>query len=624
MIRMKGIRKEYRMGDSVLAALDGVDIHIKPHEFVSIIGPSGSGKSTLMNIIGCLDTADEGTYYLDGQEIEAYTEDELADIRGRKIGFVFQQFNLLPKLTAQENVELPLIYQGMSAGKRHARSEEVLERVGLLDRMDHKPTELSGGQQQRVAIARALAGRPSLLLADEPTGNLDSRTGADVMRLFHARREDRRADPARHPHPRRARARTGGRKRGGDLMQLAQTVSMAFKAISGNKVRAFLTMLGVIIGVMSVIVLIAIGQGTTASVTESIASMGTNLLTVSIQTRRVGMPGGFGGFGGGSSSGKGTVILTLDDILALEDDASIQCVSPTTSGSLTVKAGSTNTTATVMGVLPAYAQIVNQGVQSGRYIIDADVDNRSAVCVIGPDLAEDLFGNTNVVGNTLHIDGRKFKIVGVLESKGTSMGGSSDDRLILPFTLAQRMLDSTTISSIYISAVDSASVDAAQDVVERFLYKKYQNDSTYSVMNQTQMLETANETASTLSLMLGGIAGISLLVGGIGIMNIMLVSVTERTREIGIRKAIGAKRKNILLQFLIESIVISGMGGLLGLGAGYLLMRLLEDVLGMTLTMSAGVAELAIGFSMAVGVIFGLYPADKASKLKPIDALHYD
>ncbi len=185
MIRMKGIRKEYHMGDNVLAALDGVDIHIKPHEFVSIIGPSGSGKSTLMNIIGCLDTADEGTYYLDGQEIEDYSEDELADIRGRKIGFIFQQFNLLPKLTAQENVELPLIYQGMSASKRHARSEEVLERVGLLDRMDHKPTELSGGQQQRVAIARALAGKPSLLLADEPTGNLDSRTGAEVMKLFH-------------------------------------------------------------------------------------------------------------------------------------------------------------------------------------------------------------------------------------------------------------------------------------------------------------------------------------------------------------------------------------------------------------------------------------------------------
>ena len=184
MIRMQGIRKEYHMGDSVLAALDGVDIHIKPHEFVSIIGPSGSGKSTLMNIIGCLDTADEGTYYLDGQEIDDYSEDELADIRGRKIGFIFQQFNLLPKLTAQENVELPLIYQGMSASKRHARSEEVLKRVGLLDRMDHKPTELSGGQQQRVAIARALAGHPSLLLADEPTGNLDTENGKVVIDLL--------------------------------------------------------------------------------------------------------------------------------------------------------------------------------------------------------------------------------------------------------------------------------------------------------------------------------------------------------------------------------------------------------------------------------------------------------
>ena len=405
-------------------------------------------------------------------------------------------------------------------------------------------------------------------------------------------------------------------------MHLKQTISMAFKAISGNKIRSFLTMLGVIIGVMSVIVLMAIGQGTTASVTESIASMGTNLLTVTIQTRRVGGMGSKNPWAMTSSS-KGTVILTMDDVLSLEDDASIECVSPVVTGSLTVKAGSTNTTASVLGVLPAYAQIINQGVQDGRYIIDADVDNRSAVCVIGVDLAEELFGTTSVVGNTLHIDGRAFRIVGVLESRGTSMGGSSDESVVLPFTLAQRMLDSTTISSIYVSAIDSASVDDAQTVVESFLYKKYQNESSYSVMNQTQMLETANETASTLALMLGGIAGISLLVGGIGIMNIMLVSVTERTREIGIRKAIGARRRDILLQFLIESVVISGLGGLIGLISGYALMHVLENALGMTLSMSAGVAYLAIGFSMTIGVVFGLYPANKASKLRPIEALHY-
>ena len=395
-------------------------------------------------------------------------------------------------------------------------------------------------------------------------------------------------------------------------MNPIETVKMAFKAIWGNKVRSFLTMLGVIIGVMSVTVLMAIGQGTTSSVTDSISSMGTNMISVTIQTRRF-------GFGMNKSSrssiAKGTVILKAEDVLALKNNEYIQYVSPTVSGSLTVKAGSTNTTASIMGVYPDYANIVSTELASGRYIIDADVENRSAVCVIGPDLAEDLFGNTNVVGNTLHVNGRMFKIVGVLD--GTS------STLVLPFTLAQRMLESTSITSFYVAATDSTVVSAAQTAVERFLYKKYQDDSTYSIMNQEEMLAAMEETAGTLSLMLGGIAGISLLVGGIGIMNIMLVSVTERTREIGIRKAIGAKRRNILLQFLIESVVLSGMGGLLGLLLGYGLMHLLESYMGMSVTASAGVAQLAMGFSMFVGVVFGLYPANKASKLKPIDALHY-
>lgn len=395
-------------------------------------------------------------------------------------------------------------------------------------------------------------------------------------------------------------------------MNPVETVKMAFKAIWANKIRSFLTMLGVIIGVMSVTVLMAIGQGSTSAVTDSISSMGTNMISITIQTRRF----GFGmGKGSRSQSAKGTVILRADDVLSLKDDESIRYVSPTVSGNLTVKAGSTNTNAQVMGVYPDYASIVNTELSSGRYIIDADVENRSAVCVIGPDLAEELFGNTNVVGNTLHVNGRMFRIVGVLE--GTS------STLVLPFTLAQRMLEATSINSFYVSAADASSVSAAQTAVERFLYKKYQDDSTYSIMNQEEMLAAMEEATGTLSLMLGGIAGISLLVGGIGIMNIMLVSVTERTREIGIRKAIGAKRRDILLQFLIESVVLSGMGGLLGLLLGYGIMHVLETYMGMSVAASAGVAQLAMGFSMFVGVVFGLYPANKASKLKPIDALHY-
>ena len=394
-----------------------------------------------------------------------------------------------------------------------------------------------------------------------------------------------------------------------------ETIKMAFSAIWANKVRSFLTMLGVIIGVMSVTVLMGIGQGTTSSITDSIASMGTNMLTVNIQTRRVGFGGRNMGRNTRSSSAKGTVILKTEDVLSLKDNEYIQYVSPTVSGSLTVKAGSTNTSASVTGVYPDYASIVNTELASGRYLIDADIANRSAVCIVGQELAMDLFGNANVVGNTMHVNGRKFRIVGVLDSESSE--------LIMPFTLAQRMLDSTTISTFYVSATDSTTVNRAEAAINSFLYKKYQDDSTYSIMNQEAILETMEEMTGMLTTMLGGIAGISLLVGGIGIMNIMLVSVTERTREIGIRKAIGAKRRNILMQFLIESVVLSGLGGVLGLILGYVVMSVFETYFGMEVSTSIGVAQLALGFSMFVGVVFGIYPANKASKLKPIDALHY-
>ena len=404
---------------------------------------------------------------------------------------------------------------------------------------------------------------------------------------------------------------------------IGQTVVMALHAMRGSKIRTLLTMLGVIIGVLSVVVLIGVGQGATQSVTDSISGLGTNLLSVTIQNRSNARSSPGSNFAANASAQQrtGTVVLTLDQILALGEDESIQAISPLVSGSVTAKAGSTNASISAMGVLPAYAEIRKQVVESGRYIMQADVDNRSAVCVIGVETAETLFGNTNVVGNAMSINGRPFRIVGVLEKKGSS---SSDNVLILPFTLAQRMLKSTNISSFSVSAVSPETVKAAQTVVESYLYKRYKNTNSYSVTNQAEALSMASDILGLLTSMLAGIAGISLLVGGIGIMNIMLVSVAERTREIGIRKAIGARRRDILLQFLIESVLISGAGGLVGMGLGYATMLLVERLLGIPAVFSPGVVQMALLFSMGVGVLFGSYPASKASKLKPIEALRYD
>lgn len=398
---------------------------------------------------------------------------------------------------------------------------------------------------------------------------------------------------------------------------IAKTFRMALAAMRGSKIRTLLTMLGVIIGVLSVVVLIGIGQGATKSVTDSISNLGTNLLIVSIQSRSTGRQTS-------SQPSSGKVILTLDQVLSLEDEESVSGISPVASSNVTVKAGSVNDSFSVMGVLPAYASIRNQSVEQGRYIIAADVSNRSAVCVIGTEAATTLFGNTNVVGNKVSINGRPFSIVGVLKSKGSSLGSSEDNLVIIPYTLAQRLFKQTSITSFYVSATDSDTVNDAQAAIESYLYKRYKNTSSYTVSNQAQMLDTINETASTLTGMLAGIAGISLLVGGIGIMNIMLVSVAERTREIGIRKAIGARRRDILMQFLIESVLISGMGGLIGMGLGYALMRVLGQAIGIEAVFSASVVELALAFSMGVGILFGSYPASKASKLKPIEALRHD
>jgi putative ABC transport system permease protein len=398
-----------------------------------------------------------------------------------------------------------------------------------------------------------------------------------------------------------------------------QSIRMAFKSIFGNKMRSLLTMLGVIIGVIAVVVLISIAQGTTSSVTSSIESLGTNLLTVNIRSYR-------------------NNPITVEDLtdLANSNPEYIGDIAPIISESVTAKAGDiTYSDGTVEATIPGYDKIRNLTVEYGRFLTQPDLDNRSYIAVIGTDVADELFGTRNVVGEEIRINGYKFSIVGVLAEKGTTSTGSSDSRIIIPFTLGQRLFFSTSIRTFYVSAKSSDTVSVAQSIVENYLDGIYNTslttsqtgeitNSAYNVFNQSDMLSTISDTTATLTLMLGGIASISLLVGGIGIMNIMLVSVSERTREIGIRKAIGASRGAILIQFLIEALVVSGLGGIIGLFLAMGLIVVLAQALSTSMAMSPVVAELAIGFSLLIGVVFGMYPANKASKLTPIEALRYE
>ena len=391
-----------------------------------------------------------------------------------------------------------------------------------------------------------------------------------------------------------------------------QSFKMAVKAIAGNKMRSFLTILGVVIGVVAIVVLVSIGQGANSSVVESIEGMGTNLITANINARRMNP-------------------IDLDSLNELAQNEAISYVAPISSVSGTVKAGTTTyDDGVVQGTTPGYESIRNWTVAEGRFLQQPDIDNRSFVAVIGSEAATEMYGTTHAVGETFSLNGYTITVVGVLEAVGSSASGSNDNQILIPFTLAQRLSNQTSISSFYVSAASSAQVEQAQAAVESYLEKAFENYNTrsfgtqYSVFNQTEMLSTLSETTNTLTLMLGGIAAISLLVGGIGIMNIMLVSVSERTREIGIRKAIGAARGNILMQFLIESLVVSLMGGLLGLAISVVAVKALAPVLQMTLTIPVNVAWMAIAFSVFIGVVFGMYPANKASKLRPIQALHYE
>jgi len=643
------------MGEVEVKALQDVSLEIAPGEFVAIMGPSGSGKSTLMHILGLLDRPDTGEYYLGKRKIHELADEELSAIRNRLAGFVFQQFHLLPRMTALENAALPLIY----AGKRHLKqkAKEEIEEVGLADRMNHRPNELSGGQQQRVAIARSLVNDPLIILADEPTGNLDSKSKEEIISILkklnqkgktiivvthenevalHAKRVIRMLDGRIISDEKSSAVLKSSEENQADKIidvvlskserkaretEFFDYLRQAGGAMVGHKMRSFLSILGILIGVACVIAMLAVGQGAKESIEKQLASLGSNLLLV--------RPGSSRAMGVALQAGTVTR-FTFQDVAAIEKlTDTVKSVSPSVNGRVQLVYANKNWNTQVEGVGVDYASIRAAQPAVGSFFDAGEVKMREKVVLLGPTVARELFGEANPVGETVKINLLNFKVIGVLPAKGGNGFHDQDDTVLIPVTTAMyRVLGKEYIDSLYVEAKGPDLIDAAQQAVSRVIIKEHHlnknEEDSFQIRNMADIKNALETTTKTLSILLGSIAAISLLVGGIGIMNIMLVSVTERTREIGLRKAIGATNKDIMVQFLIEAVLMSFIGGIAGILLGGGISVLITLFAGWAVRVSSFSVILATTFSLIVGIAFGLWPAQKASKLDPIEALRYE
>ncbi len=651
LIDIREVSKVYFMGDVRVDALRGVSLTIEAGDFVAIMGPSGSGKSTLMHILGLLDVPDAGSYRLEGAEIASRSDDELARIRNEEFGFVFQQFNLLARTTARENTALPLLYSRTAA--RPDIVERLLEQVGLGARMDHKPNELSGGQQQRVAIARSLTTQPRVILADEPTGNLDSASANEIMALLkrlneeqgitvilvthepdiaaHARRiihmrdgciqrDEVRAAPAPVPATTRPPASATAPWRH-NARAMATYGRLAWRALWAHKLRAFLSMLGILIGVASVIAMLGIGAGAKEAIRAQFSTLGSNLLILRPGARQ----------SGGVRMQAGQVSrITLEDARAVEKLVpGVKHVSAALSTRAQVVFQGRNWNTEVSGVEPPHEYIRAMTPTVGRYITEEDNRLRSRVAVVGRTIVRELFGGANPVGQSIRINRVIFQVVGVLPEKGSSPWRDRDDAIIIPVTTAMyRLAGRDHVDTIEMEIAREDLIPQAEAAALDLMRRRHRlSDSSpdgFQVQNMAEMLSALTSTSRTMSMLLSTIAAISLVVGGIGIMNIMLVSVTERVREIGIRKAIGARRRDILGQFLVEAVAVSVTGGVIGMALGAGVALALSHFAGWVVTITGQALALAFGFSALTGLVFGLWPARKAALLNPIDALRYE
>jgi macrolide transport system ATP-binding/permease protein len=653
MIELKGLCKTYGKGDVSVNALKNVSLNIRQGEFVAIMGASGSGKSTLLQMMGFLDRPDKGSYKILGVEVSELSDDGLAYLRNSLLGFVFQQFHLLRRTSALENVELPLIYSGKKNITEKAR--EKLEAVGLAGRIGHNPNELSGGEQQRVAIARALINDPLILLADEPTGNLDTKSEEEIIKILKALNEEGKTiilvthEKEIAQHAKRIITMRDGEivsdeERCGTLckdngasevsikkiigdsrtslagVEFTEHIRQSLRAVFSNKVRSFLSMLGILFGVAAVIAMLALGQGAKLSMEERIKSLGSNLLSIRGGSAMV----------RGAAHGVGSVTrFTTSDVDAIRRlSPLIKRVSGYVNGSAQAVYKNQNWSTRVEGVDYDYGKMRASVPETGRWFTREEIAARDKIAIVGLTVAEKLFGNANPVGEIIKLNRINFKVIGIAPEKG---GGwrDQDDVIYIPVTTAMyRVLGKNYLDTIYAEVDNSGSVDKAQEKIKALISKRHRifkdPDDYFHIRDMSEMQEMLSSTTRTMSLLLGCIAAISLLVGGIGIMNIMLVSVTERTREIGLRKAIGARSGDIMSQFLIEAVVMTFIGGIVGVCFGSITAWFLAIFAGWAVKISLFSVVLATTFSVGVGIGFGLWPAQQAAKLNPIEALRYE
>ena len=641
ILELQNINKFFGQAKNRVHVLKGINLSIEKGDFVAIIGQSGSGKSTLMNIIGCLDIPTSGSYKINGIEAGKMDRDQLAELRCKTFGFIFQRYNLLNSLNARENAALPAIYLGLGAADRDKRAVELLKKLDLRNKLKNRPNELSGGQQQRVSIARALMNGGEIILADEPTGALDSKSGEMVMEIIKSlHKQGHTIILVTHDSKIAAQASriieikdgeiVSDQRKSSDFYQIrdevkyikrskletfkyrfAESFNMSIHAILSNKMRSLLTMLGIIIGIASVVSVVALGNASQAKIMEQINSMGTNTIDI--------MPGtGFGDM----RSGK-VKTLKVSDSDYLSKQSFIDNSTPSVSGSGTLVYGNTSSTAQLHGAGASYFEVKGRKLAQGRVFTENEVKNIASVVVIDDNTRKEIFANNpNPLGEIIIFNKKPLKIIGITEVDNNPGPRADAMNIWVPYTTAMYKINgSTDINTITVKISDKVNSQVAEESIENILTSLH-GKKDFFMINSDSIKQTVENATNTMKFLIASIAVISLIVGGIGVMNIMLVSVTERTKEIGIRMAIGAKQADILQQFLIEAILICLVGGFMGVSLSMLIglgFNTFSENFGMIFSTTSII--LALVCSSAIGIIFGYMPAKNASNLNPIDAL---